>query len=140
MSYKIGMLSLFVRDVAQSTNFYTNMLGFQLQPGVSREDFAVGQLESGPALALCSLDQLPADLLAQPGGIEIHFEVEDVQSVWLDWKAKGVEDLTEVFDMGAGLNFSAKDPDGHRLSVYQLHDLQHKAEEVEEQRTFKKES
>ncbi len=122
MSSKIGMLSLFVRDVARSTKFYTNMLGFQLQPEFSHETFAVGQLESGPNIALCSLDQLPADLSARPGGVEIHFEVEDVQGVWLDWKTENVEGLTEIFDMGAGLNFSAKDPDGHRLSVYQLHD------------------
>lgn len=123
MPYKIGMLSLFVSDVVQSTNFYTSMLGFQLQPEISRDNFAVGQLESGPTLALCSLDQLPADLSARPGGVEIHFEVEDIQSAWLDWKAKKVEGMTGIFDMGAGLNFSAKDPDGHRLSVYQLHNL-----------------
>lgn len=127
MSYKIGMLSLFVRDVAQSTNFYTSMLGFQLQPDFSREGFAVGQLESGPNIALCSLDQLPADLSARPGGVEIHFEVENIQSAWHDWKARKVEGLTEIFDMGAGLNFSARDPDGYRLSVYQLQDVRKNA-------------
>ena len=127
MSYKIGMLSLFVRDVARSTSFYTSTLGFQLQQEFSREDFAVGQLGNGPTLALCSLDQLPADLSARPGGVEIHFEVEDIQSAWHDWKAQKVASLTDIFDMGAGLNFSAKDPDGHRLSVYQLHDVRKNA-------------
>jgi len=76
---------------------------------------------------LCSLDQLPADLPATPGDVEIHFEVEDIQSAWDDWKAKNVEGLTEIFDTGAGLNFSAKDPDGHRLSVYHLHDIRNNA-------------
>jgi hypothetical protein len=76
---------------------------------------------------LCSLDQLPADLPATPGGVEIHFEVEDIQSAWDDWKAKNVEGLTEIFDTGAGLNFSAKDPDGHRLPVYHLHDIRNNA-------------
>src|SRR5215510_4229443 len=106
MSYKIGMLSLFVRDVAKSTKFYTSVLGFQLQPEFSNEGFAVGRLESGPGIALCSLDQLPADLSATPGGIEIQFEVEDIQHAWLAWKAQNVDSLTEIFDMGAGLAFS----------------------------------
>ena len=123
MSYKLGMLSLFVRDVAQSTIFYTSLLGFQLQSGISREGFAIGLLESGPSIALCSLDQLPADLRAEPGGIEIQFETDDIQRAWQIWKAKNVDGLTEVFDMGAGLAFSAKDPDGHRLAVYHLHGM-----------------
>ncbi len=123
MSYKIGMLSLFVRDVAQSTKFYTSVLGFQLQPEYSHEGFAVGHLESGPSIALCSLDQLPSDLPAAPGGVEIQFEVEDIQRAWHDWKAKNVDGLTEIFDMGAGLAFSAKDPDGHRLAVVHLHGM-----------------
>ena len=123
MSYKVAMLSLFVRDVAQSTKFYTSVLGFQLQSEYSNEGFAVGRLESGPDIALCSLDQLPADLPATPGGIEIQFEVENIQRAWQDWKAKNVDGITDIFDMGAGLAFSAKDPDGHRLAVVHLHDM-----------------
>src|SRR6266702_3630315 len=38
-----------------------------------------------------------------------------------EWKAKGVEVLSEVTDMGAGRWFRAKDPAGHVLSVYQLY-------------------
>jgi predicted enzyme related to lactoylglutathione lyase len=117
MSYKLGMLSLFVRDVAQSTKFYASVLGVQFQPEFSRDGFAVGLLESGPSIALCSLAQLPADLPATPGGVEIQFEVEDIQRAWQAWKAQNVAGLTEIFDMGAGLAFSAKDPDGHRLAV-----------------------
>jgi hypothetical protein len=38
-----------------------------------------------------------------------------------EWKAKGVQVLTEVSDMGAGRWFRAKDPTGHVVSVYQLY-------------------
>ncbi len=127
MSYKIGMLSLFVGDVAQSTKFYTDVLGFQLQPEFSNEEFALGQLAGGPAIALRSFDQLPAGTPSTPGGVEISFEVEDIQSAWQDWKAKNVTGLTEISDMGAGLNFSARDPDGHALNVYHLHDFMRNA-------------
>ena len=123
MPYQVGMLSIFVRDVAQSTRFYTDVLGFKLQEQFSNETFALGELAGGPNIALRSLDQLPAGASATPGGVEINFEVEDIQSAWQDWKAKNVTGLTEITDMGAGLNFSAKDPDGHCLNVYQLHDF-----------------
>jgi predicted lactoylglutathione lyase len=123
MSYKIGMLSIFVHDVAQSTKFYTDVLGFQLQPEFSNEEFALGQLAGGPVLALRSLKQLPPDTPPTPGGVEINFQVEDIQRAWQDWKAKNVAGLTEISDMGAGLNFSARDPDGHALNVYHLHDF-----------------
>jgi len=35
--------------------------------------------------------------------------------------AKGVDILTDVNDMGAGLNFYAKDPDGYSLCITQLY-------------------
>lgn len=123
MSYKVGMLSLFVSDVAQSTKFYASVLGFELQEQFSNETFALGSLADGPTIALRSFDQLPTGTPATPGGIEVNFEVEDIQSAWQDWKAKNVAGLTEITDMGAGLNFSAKDPDGHSLNVYQLYDF-----------------
>jgi len=123
MSYKIGILSVFVRDVERSTKFYTDVLGFRLQSEYSNEEFAMGQLADGPSIALRSLNQLPAGTPSTPGGIEINFEVEDIQSAWQSWKEKHVTGLTEITDMGAGLNFSARDPDGHALNVYHLHDF-----------------
>jgi len=121
MSFKVGMISLFVRDVAQSTQFYNSIIGLEIQTQFSNETFALGELASGPNIALRSLDQLPAGVPATPGGVEIDLEVEDIQSVWQDWKAKNVRGLTEITDMGAGLNFNALDPDGHSLNVFQLH-------------------
>jgi predicted lactoylglutathione lyase len=123
MSYKIGMISLYVRDVEASTQFYSNVAGFQLQAQFSNEEFALGQLADGPGLALRSLNQLPAGTPATPGGVEVHLEVEDIQAAWQEWQSKDVDGLTEITDMGAGLNFSAKDPDGHALNVYHLHDF-----------------
>jgi len=62
-----------------------------------------------------------AGVSAQQGGFEINLEVEDVDAALQEWKAKGVEVLSEVTDMGAGRWFRAKDPAGHVLSVYQLY-------------------
>ncbi len=44
--------------------------------------------------------------------------VDDVDRVWRDWKAKGVNLLTEPQDLPFGRNFDARDPEGHYLSVF----------------------
>jgi predicted enzyme related to lactoylglutathione lyase len=64
---------------------------------------------------------LPPGESAQQGGFEINLEVEDVDAALQEWKAKGVELLSEVSDMGAGRWFRAKDPIGHVIAVYQLY-------------------
>ena len=96
MSYKVGMISLYVRDVAASTKFYTDVIGFQLQAQFSGEEFALGQLAGGPNLTLRSLNQLPAGIPATPGGVELHFEVEDIQTAWQEWKRKQVAGLMDI--------------------------------------------
>ena len=105
MSYKVGMISLFVRDVAASTTFYTDVIGFQLQTQFSNEEFAIGQLAGGPNISLRSLNQPPTGTPVTPGGVELSFEVEDIQTAWQEWKSKNVEGLTEVTDMGSGPEF-----------------------------------
>src|SRR6266852_986974 len=49
------------------------------------------------------------------------FEVEDADAVYQQWKAKSVEILGEVIDMGAGRMFTAKDPEGHYIQVFHLY-------------------
>jgi len=46
--------------------------------------------------------------------------VEDVDSTYATWKARGVEMIQEPETMPFGRNFMAKDPDGHYLTIYCL--------------------
>ena len=55
------------------------------------------------------------------GGIIPGFEVEDADAIYQQWKAKSVEILGEVTDMGAGRTFTAKDPEGHYIQVFHLY-------------------
>jgi predicted enzyme related to lactoylglutathione lyase len=55
------------------------------------------------------------------GGIIPGFEVEDADATYQQWKAKSIEILGEVTDMGAGRNFTAKDPEGHYIQVFHLY-------------------
>jgi predicted enzyme related to lactoylglutathione lyase len=121
MNHTFGMLSLYVRDVEKAKAFYTDFLGMKLIPALSSPTFVFLQPTEGTSIALQDLAALPPGVSAQQGGFELNFEVEDVDKALQEWKAKGVEVLTEVADMGAGRWFRAKDPTGHVVSVYQLY-------------------
>src|SRR5438552_14354285 len=108
MNHAFGMLSLYVRDVEKAKAFYTEFLGMKLIPELSSPTFVFLQPTEGTAIALQDLSMLPPGAPAQAGGFEINLEVEDVDAAYQEWKAKGVEVLTEVADMGAGRWFRAK--------------------------------
>jgi predicted enzyme related to lactoylglutathione lyase len=121
MNHGFGMLSLYVQDVEKSKAFYTEFLGMKLLPAFSSPTFVFLQPSDGTAIALQDVALLPAGVPAQPGGFELNLEVEDLDAAFQEWKAKGIEVLSEVTDMGAGRFFRAKDPEGHVLSVYQFY-------------------
>src|SRR6266487_6919153 len=120
-NHAFGMLSLYVRDVEKAKAFYTEFLGMKFIPEFSSPTFVFLQPTEGTPIAMQDLNALPPGESAQQGGFEINLEVEDVDAALQEWKAKGVEVLSEVTDMGAGRWFRAKDPAGHVLSVYQLY-------------------
>ena len=121
MNHAFGMLGLYVRDVEKAKAFYTEFLGMKLIPAFSSPSFVFLQPSEGTPIALQEVAALPPGVPAQPGGFELNLEVEDVDAAWQEWKAKGVEVLTEVADMGAGRWFRAKGPEGQLLSVFQLY-------------------
>jgi predicted enzyme related to lactoylglutathione lyase len=45
-----------------------------------------------------------------------------VDSMYVDWKAKGASILMLPTDLDFGRSFVAADPDGHRLRVYTVDD------------------
>ena len=121
MNHTFGMLSLYVQDVEKEKAFYTEFLGMKLIPAFSSPTFVYLQPTEGTPIAIQEVTALPPGVPAQQGGLEINLEVEDVDAARQEWKAKGVEILTEVTDMGAGRWFRAKDPVGHVIAVYQLY-------------------
>jgi len=56
------------------------------------------------------------------GTAEVSFVESDVNAAFVEWKERGLEITSDVYDMGAGLMFGGEDPDGRRVSVHQLHD------------------
>jgi len=121
MNHAFGMLSLYVQDVEKAKAFYTEFLGMKLIPAFSSPTFVYLQPIEGTLIAIQDVSALPPGETALQGGFEINLEVEDVDAALQEWRAKGVEVLSEVTDMGAGRWFRAKDPIGHVIAVYQLY-------------------
>lgn len=75
-------------------------------------------LPSGVGLGLWSRRTAAPEATAAGGGAEIAFEVDDVDAVHLDWRARGLRIAQAPTDMAFGRTFVALGPDGHRLRVF----------------------
>lgn len=117
---KLGIIILYVRDMAKAKKFYTETVGLTIDPEQSGPVFTALRFDNGFMLALEDVSILPPGQAKEAGSVEIGIEVDNVDSLWTQWKAKGVEMVTDPADAPFGRNFLAKDPDGHYLTVYRL--------------------
>ncbi|HWA19676.1 MAG TPA: VOC family protein [Devosia sp.] len=108
----------YVADTPKSTALYARLLG--AEPLESSANFAMFALEGGLVLGLWARNDVePRATL--PGGNEIGFEVQsddDVRQRRKDWEALGLRIIQEPTNMDFGYTFTAADPDGHRLRVF----------------------
>ncbi len=122
MSYKLGLVSLFVRDVPKVQAFYVDFLGMKVVPEFSSPDFIFLLPSGGTPIALQNVTTAPQNLTGQPTGFELNLEVDDVDAALQEWKSRGIEIVSEIEDMGAGRYFRARDPEGNSLTVYQFYE------------------
>lgn len=116
------LISIYCDDLPAMRAFYTERLGLEVVPFLSNEsDFIFLKPASGTPIALRAADTRPAGMPSDVGRIEIGFDVPDIQATHDDFKNTGIAVQTEIADMGAGLYFVAKDPEGNYLSITQLH-------------------
>ena len=87
MTYKLGIVTLFTRNMAKARAFYTGLLGLQEVPEFFNETFAFLRLAGGTPIVLWDVASLPPGIAGSPGGVELGLEVEDVNAVWNEWKA-----------------------------------------------------
>ena len=112
-------LLLYVDDPEASARFYGDLLG--AAPLDARPGFVMFKLDNGMRLGLWGKDTV-APAPNAPGGFEIGWPVgsnADVDQIAGDWAARGVSILQKPENMSFGRTFTALDPDGHRLRVYQ---------------------
>ena len=117
MRYAYNFLGLICDDIAASTRYYTDVLGFELNEEASPTApgyYSQFLMKDGAVFALVDGFGVGQEL---EQNFDTVFEVEDVDAVFAEWKEKEVEMVTDVIDMPFGRTFLARTPDGHILRV-----------------------
>ena len=117
---KFGIMMLYVRDMQKTRAFYENVVGLPIIEEQSDENFVVFRPSEGTLIALEDI-KVVKNPTSQPGSFELGLEVDDVDAIWAKWKTQGVEMVDEPAEMPFGRAFLARDPEGHYLTVYRLH-------------------
>lgn len=121
----LNFVVVYVRDLDKAKAFYTDVLGMTVLEDHSSPSFITLSPSNGTQGAMLGLQDKMAAVLPprheeSPGGVELSFEVDDVDATWQRWKEKGVELLTEPTDLPFGRYFMARDPEGFYLSAYRF--------------------
>ena len=109
-------ISLEVRNLPTSRNFYTEILGFAVDPRFDTSDVVVFDTNSIPfALKETkgSQDQAP-----QPGqGVALWIDCDNVNELHARLDAAKVTIITPPYDAPSGRTFVFADPDGYWITV-----------------------
>lgn len=118
---------LFVSSPIESGAFYSRLL--DLTPIEQSPTFVLFALPSGLMLGLWSKKTATPAVMAAGGGSEICFSedsAEKVQSIYDRWKQLDIPIAQKPTTMdGMSLTFVAVDPDGHRIRILALEEVNH---------------
>lgn len=101
-----------VKDLKEAKKYYGDTLGLKLKFDFSNKGmmaFNVGNEE--PAIILKD------ENIFKNIKPTIWFEVDNVQDIYKELKGKGVEFLSEPFEIGTGVAVEFEDPFGNRLGI-----------------------
>jgi predicted enzyme related to lactoylglutathione lyase len=115
MNPQLTFLGIVVKDVAAATQFYTQKLGLKVNEKESVPDFYTQFVTEGGAI-FGLVGGFEQEGVNQP--FDAALLVEDVDGVYSQWQAAGVEMLGEPHDMPFGRTFLCRTPDGHVLRLY----------------------
>ena len=109
---RLGYVTLRVRDVAVTRDWYARNLG--LRDVVRRERFALLADEDGPRLGLHE-----GEPVVHAARMQLHFLVEDVDTLYGALRARGVLFESPPTNKPYGFRVATlRDPDGHAVELY----------------------
>ena len=121
-SANLGFVLLFVSNPQKSSLFYQDLL--EMKPIEESPTFVMFALENGVMLGLWSKYTAEPRVEASAGALEVCFPSQDVDALYEAWGKKHVTVAQKPTDMDFGRTFVVLDPDGHRLRVYKLHEVE----------------
>ncbi len=108
-------LGIVVKDLAAATAFYRDTLGLPVDEQESRPGFFTQfKLGGNATLALQAATEIPGNQPFEPALL-----VEDVDALYQQWQAQGVDLVNEPTDKPFGRTFLLRTPEGHVLRIYQ---------------------
>ena len=115
--YKLGMVTLFCKGVAEAKKFYINNLGLTEIKQMTSPTFAT-LTDGGSLIGLQDVKTSVGGQASTRGEVELGLEVEDVDATFRRWKANNSEVTSPPMDLAFGRTFQGKDPEGHLLRIY----------------------
>ncbi|MFA5302008.1 MAG: VOC family protein [Bacteroidales bacterium] len=115
---KISWITIYVRDMDESLQFYTQILGLEIKRTFS----------AGPGMEICFLEGNGTDLelicdtehkdIACGQDISIGFEVESLKETMADLKEKGMTQITGPISPNPSISFIfITDPNGLKIQL-----------------------
>jgi predicted enzyme related to lactoylglutathione lyase len=116
--YKLGMITLFCRQVAETKSFYVRNLGLTEIREMSSPTFATLMTNGGSLIGLQDVKTSLGGQTSTHGEVELGLEVEDVDATYKKWEEDHSEVTSPPVDLPFGRTFQGKDPEGHLIRVY----------------------
>jgi predicted enzyme related to lactoylglutathione lyase len=114
----LGFVSIQVRDLEQSREFYTNLLGFK-QSDMINPAAVVFEQAAGAVFAIRK-PLVNLDAVSQLGhGVALWFGVADIEQNFQSFQAKGGKVVQAIQDTPFGKTFVVADPDGYQITIQQ---------------------
>lgn len=117
--FSIDSMVLYVKDINRSKAFYADL--FNCTPQELSPTFAALDFAHNITITLKQLADLTPPSQVTGGGTELSILATsraELNSLYLNWKEKGVEFAQPPTELVFGVNFVALDPDGHRMRVF----------------------
>lgn len=118
----LGIALLFVANPQKSSLFYQEL--FEMKPIEESPTFVMFALKNGVMLGLWSKYTAEPRVEASAGAMELCFPTTDVDALYEAWGKKHLTVAQKPTDMDFGRTFVILDPDGHRIRIYKLVEVQ----------------
>jgi lactoylglutathione lyase len=113
---KIKYATMIVKDMEESIQFYTEVLGFEIDSQYDLGPAGAITLLKGEGETMVEIIKNPVD---EPGLFSIGMDVEDINATVEELKSKGVNITMEPTPITVGTLAFLEDPNGVRIALIQ---------------------